>query len=200
MDRLADYFVVCGLPSEPQLLDPSRAPEAERARDIMELAVVFGGDEAPEGYMTIQHTYHGAKANFDQMQTQMLEAKSGVFLAFRRRDRDELGPAISNIEVVYTGRGDAVPRGYVLLDRTPLGKSANLVPSSKGVFLAVRRQDWRAAKGAQAAVEGGAGHLEPAVQDVCVVLVGRGETTPPGFALIDKVRASRAARLLGPRA
>ena len=46
------------------------------------------------------HTYDGAKANLDQMQHSALESKSNaVFLAFRRRERGELGPAISSLEV-----------------------------------------------------------------------------------------------------
>ncbi len=47
MDNLVQYLVVCGLPSTPQLLDPLRAPDDERARDIMDLAVVIGVDTEP---------------------------------------------------------------------------------------------------------------------------------------------------------
>jgi hypothetical protein len=47
MDNLVQYLVVCGLPRAPKLLDPSRAPDDERARDIMDLAVVIGVDTEP---------------------------------------------------------------------------------------------------------------------------------------------------------
>ena len=67
MNRLADYFAVCGLGDSPELLD-GRAPEAERARDIMDMAVVFSNDEAPDGFMTVTMTPSGHKANFDQLQ------------------------------------------------------------------------------------------------------------------------------------
>jgi hypothetical protein len=102
MDRLVDYFAVCGLPSTPELMDSSRALEAERARDIMDIAVVFGNDEPPDGFMTIMHTPNGNSARFDQMQMSGLESNrnSNVYLAYRRRDRDEHGPAISAIEVL----------------------------------------------------------------------------------------------------
>ena len=101
MEGLADYFAICGLPDDPKLLDPSRgAPEDERARDIMDLAVVLGTEEAPEGFMPIDYTYFGARANLDQMQLSTLESsKASIFLAFRRRDHGELGPAISSIVV-----------------------------------------------------------------------------------------------------
>jgi hypothetical protein len=53
-----------------------------------------------QGFIPLMHTYHGAKANLDQMQHSALESKnSAVFLAFRRREWGELGPAISSIEV-----------------------------------------------------------------------------------------------------
>ena len=88
-DRLADYFAVCGLGEAPELLE-GRAPEAERARDVMEIAVVFSPEEAPEGFMTIMYTPSGQKANFDQMQSSYLQSsKSNVYLSYRRRDRGE---------------------------------------------------------------------------------------------------------------
>jgi hypothetical protein len=100
MSGLVDYFAVCGLPEEPALFDPHRAPEAERARDIMELAVVFGAEEPPDDFMVIHHSVEGASARFDQMQLSQLESKSAnVYLAYRRRDMDEFGPAISAVEV-----------------------------------------------------------------------------------------------------
>ena len=74
-DRLADYFAVCGLGEAPELLE-GRAPEAERARDVMEIAVVFSPEEAPEGFMTIMYTPSGQKANFDQMQSSWPQSTS----------------------------------------------------------------------------------------------------------------------------
>lgn len=55
--------------------------------------------------------------------------------------KDENGPAISAITVVYTGKGESVPPGYTILASTPTGKQANLVPTSRGVFIAVKRQE-----------------------------------------------------------
>lgn len=54
----------------------------------------------------------------------------------------------------------------------------------QGVFLAVRRQDWGRAPGGL--------YLAPAVQDLSVVLVGRGETPPPHFHLLDKALNTRS--------
>lgn len=100
MDRLVDYFAVCGLPEKAELLDSSRALEAERARDVMDIAIVFGNDEPPDDHMTIMHTPNGNAARFDQMQMSGLESRnSNVYISYRRRDRDEHGPAISSIEV-----------------------------------------------------------------------------------------------------
>lgn len=100
MDRLVDYFAVCGLPATAELQDSSRALEAERARDVMDIAIVFGNEEPPDGHMTIMHTPNGNVARFDQMQMSGLESRnSNVYLTYRRRDRDEHGPAISSIEV-----------------------------------------------------------------------------------------------------
>ena len=90
-------------------------------------------------------------------------------------------------QVVYTGRQEVVPEGFSLIDRTPSGRVANLVPSGRGVFLAVRRQN---ASLLSEDPEESAYSLEPAVQDVSIVLSGRGESAPPGFTLIDKVSPS----------
>jgi hypothetical protein len=57
MDRLVQYFVVCGLPSNPKLLDPTRAPDDERARDVMELAVVIGADTEPPEVITSHNSW-----------------------------------------------------------------------------------------------------------------------------------------------
>jgi hypothetical protein len=53
------------------------------------------------------------------------------------------------------------------------------------VFLAVRRQDWGRAPRSGL-------HLAPAVQDLSVVLVGRGETPPPNFVVLDKALNTRS--------
>lgn len=84
--------------------------------------------------------------------------------------------------MVYTFKGEKAPPGYKLIEQTPSGRSANLVPSSKGVFLAVRRQDGGREDGALGYA------LEPAVMDVCVLLTGRGEVMPDGFVLLDKAK------------
>ena len=143
MNRLADYFAVCGLGDSPELLD-GRAPEAERARDIMDMAVVFSNDEAPDGFMTVTMTPSGHKANFDQLQysTPLQSTKSNVYLCYRRRDHGEHGPAIAAVDVVNKSKNEVPPPGFELIEKTPNGKSANLVPSSsRGVYIAVRRQD-----------------------------------------------------------
>jgi len=179
----------------PELLDPDRAPADERARDLMELTLIFGDedefDDRFEGFVTIKHTYEGKRANLDQLSYSALESKaSNVHLAFKRREPGDLRPAISNIDIVYTNVGRPAP-GYTLIETTLTGRSANLVPSSsKGVFLAVRRQDAGVIASGAASWEEGASryahHLEPAVQDVSVVLVGKGEAAPPQFELLDK--------------
>ena len=66
-NRVCDYFAVCGLKEAPEI-DSTRALAAERARDIMDVAVVFDMTEAPELFSTIMYTPMGRPANFDQMQ------------------------------------------------------------------------------------------------------------------------------------
>lgn len=69
--------------------------------------------------------------------------------------------------------------------------------SSKGVFLAIRRQDASEKSekrrltdvsddGEEEEDDDGGFGLEAAIQDVCVILVGRGEEPPESFTLIDK--------------
>lgn len=60
MDRLVQYIVVCGLPRNPKLLDPARAPDDERARDVMDLAVVIGADTEPPEVINRPATAAGA--------------------------------------------------------------------------------------------------------------------------------------------
>lgn len=106
--------------------------------------------------------------------------------------------------MIYKSKGEVAPPGFELIEFTESGKSASIVPSStKGVFLAIRRQDAseRSEKrrltdvgndddddivsDEEEEVDDGFG-LEAAIQDVCIILVGKGEEPPEGFALIDK--------------
>jgi len=71
--RIADYFVVAGMPEHPQLLqensfnDSGRLRAASTIEPITDIGVYFPllGEEVPEGFELLSHTPTGLQANLN---------------------------------------------------------------------------------------------------------------------------------------
>lgn len=93
--RIADYFVVAGMPEQPQLLqensfnDSGRLRAANTIEPITDIGVFFPllGEEIPEGYELLAHTPTGLPANLNHGSVRTTEC----YIYFRRgKDRPPL--------------------------------------------------------------------------------------------------------------
>lgn len=93
--RIADYFVVAGMPDEPQLLQDSNFKESGHLRaassiePITDIGVFFPllGEEVPEGYIVLESTPTGLPANLNFGSLRSTEC----FIYYRRgKDRPPL--------------------------------------------------------------------------------------------------------------
>lgn len=172
--RVADYFLVAGLPPEnPQLLDDSSLEVNLRATanqdPITDIAVIFPGlgENVPDYYQLIDSTPTGLSANLNHGSFRAQE----VLLCYRRgRDR----PPLLNIGVFFDGK-DKMEPDYQVLEFTPNGNSANVNNAhNSATYLTYRRSP----------------EISPCnqlvVTDVCVIIASKGEVPPHSFKKIDK--------------
>lgn len=176
-ERLAEYFVICGLSNNPQPYDVSKilthgeeivAREAidltrypEPITDIKILSLKEK-EELPPGYHRIDYTLSG---NYDAIiKINMTEQ---ACLCYRRgRDR----PPITDISIYVEEKSSRLKPNAHCIWSTVGGRSANLHPPlTKRMFLSYRRAppDY--------------GIDELAVTDICIVLPGKQETCPAAY-------------------
>lgn len=93
--RIADYFVVAGMPEQPQLLqenifnDTGRLRAANTIEPITDIGVFYPllGEQMPEGYELLEHTPTGLPANLNHGSVRTTEC----YIYFRRgKDRPPL--------------------------------------------------------------------------------------------------------------
>lgn len=169
--RLADYFVVAGLPDDPEVLDDASLPEGgnfESLAPITEISVIFPslGEEAPEGWEVIRKTPTNLDADLNHGSLRATEC----FLCIKR-GRDK--PPLVDIGVMYEGKE------YVMQDAEKVkeslgGSVANVNNSTSQIFLTYRRG--LPTMPCNALV----------VTDVCVVIASKGESPPHAFCCISK--------------
>ncbi|KAH8318280.1 hypothetical protein KR074_006843 [Drosophila pseudoananassae] len=172
--RIADYFVVAGMPEQPQLLqenifnDSGRLRAANTIEPITDIGVFFPllGEEIPEGYELLAHTPTGLPANLNHGSVRTTEC----YIYFRRgKDR----PPLVDIGVLYDGHERIMSDAEVVAE-TPGGRVANVNNSSAKTFLTYRR--------ARADMPCN----ELVVTELCVIVQSRGERAPHAFCLIYK--------------
>ncbi|XP_017089181.2 DENN domain-containing protein Crag isoform X3 [Drosophila bipectinata] len=172
--RIADYFVVAGMPEQPQLLqenifnDSGRLRAANTIEPITDIGVFFPllGEEIPEGYELLAHTPTGLPANLNHGSVRTTEC----YIYFRRgKDR----PPLVDIGVLYDGHERIMSDAEVVAE-TPGGRVANVNNSSAKTFLTYRR--------ARADMPCN----ELVVTELCVIVQSKGERAPHAFCLIYK--------------
>ncbi|XP_064474755.1 DENN domain-containing protein 4C-like [Ornithodoros turicata] len=172
--RVADYFVVAGLPSDPKPLEQEATAECHTSRasegllPITDLAVIIRsqGESAPTGFVCIENTPSGLPADLNHGSLR----SPSIFLCYRR-GRDK--PPLVDIGVLYENKQRILPDSEIL-KKTPYGRSANVNNSGSRTFLTYRRAQENAPCN------------QLVVTDICVILANKGETPPHAFCKIDR--------------
>ncbi|KAG7188379.1 hypothetical protein KM043_008032 [Ampulex compressa] len=179
--RVADYFVIAGLPgqdadceeeSDKKLEDWCQ--EGTHLRDmhmqppITDLAVIFPalGEQCPEGYILLEHTVSGLPADLNHGSLRTYEC----YLCYRR-GRDK--PPLVDIGVIYDGKERIMQDAEMILE-TPNGHVANVNNSTSKIFVTYRRASWKMPCNSLV------------VTDICVILTNKGESPPHAFCVIKK--------------
>jgi pentatricopeptide repeat protein len=173
--KVADYFVICGLPppeKQHQLDEYSLEVNLKPSHNqdpITDITVIFPGlgENVPDYYQLIDMTPTGLPADLNHGSFRAPE----VFICFRRgRDR----PPLIDLGVLCDVR-DKISPGTQLVEFTPHGHIANVNNSTNSsTFLTYRRADC----------------LNPCnefvVMDISIIIGSKGETPPHTFIKIDK--------------
>ncbi|XP_030380692.1 DENN domain-containing protein Crag isoform X2 [Scaptodrosophila lebanonensis] len=172
--RIADYFVVAGMPAQPQLLqdnifnDTGRLRAANIIDPITDIGVLFPllGEEVPEGFEVLEQTPTGLQANLNHGSVRTTEC----YIYFRRgKDR----PPLVDIGVLYDGH-ERIMADAEIVSETPGGRVANVNNSSAKTFLTYRR------------ARPDMPCNELVVTELCVIVQSKGERPPHAFCLIYK--------------
>ncbi|OQR66250.1 C-myc promoter-binding protein-like [Tropilaelaps mercedesae] len=164
--RLADYFVVAGLSSEPTLMQDST--ELEEVLPITDIAVIITSQKevAPLEYQMIERTPTGFPADLNHGSLRC----PSVYLCFRR-GLDK--PPLMDIGVLYEDK-HRIMHDSEVLKTTPYGRVANVNNSSSTkTFLTYRRAPETLACNSLV------------VKDIVVILANKGEMPPHAFCKID---------------
>ncbi|XP_077290378.1 DENN domain-containing protein Crag isoform X2 [Arctopsyche grandis] len=172
--RIADYFVVAGLPKHPELLEESifsdsgHLKSSDSKAPITDLGIIFPGLEEtlPDGYEMLERTPTDLPANLNHGSLRSAEC----YLCFRRgRDR----PPLVDIGVMYDGKERLMADAEMILESVG-GRVANVNNSTAKTFITYRRAHSSAPCNALV------------VTDVCIVITSKEETAPHAFCLISK--------------
>ncbi|XP_038115190.1 DENN domain-containing protein Crag isoform X2 [Culex quinquefasciatus] len=172
--RVADYFVVAGMPENPKLLkenifnDSSHLRSAVTIDPITDIGVFFPslGEKIPADYEVLENTPSGllADLNYGSVRT------TACFIYYRRgKDKSPL----VDIGVMYEGAERIMSDAEIVLN-TPGDRLANVNNSSAKTFITFRR----------AKTDMPCNEL--VVTDLCVVIPSKGEKPPHAFCMIHK--------------
>ncbi|XP_075224805.1 DENN domain-containing protein Crag isoform X2 [Lycorma delicatula] len=171
--RVADYFVVAGLPDDLQPVDEfckdgTYLKPSHNQAPITDITVIFPtlGETVPPEYEMIESTPTGFLADLNHGSLRSPE----VYLCYRR-GRDK--PPLVDIGVMYEGKERILPDAEVVLT-TPGGRPANVNNSTARTLLTYRR----------------ASETMPCnglvVTDIVVIITSKQETPPHAFCMINK--------------
>ncbi|KAL0870637.1 hypothetical protein ABMA27_005596 [Loxostege sticticalis] len=169
--RVADYFVVAGLPEKPELLDDSDSGHLKgysTKPPITDIGVIFPGlgETVPNGFELLELTPTGLPADLNHGSMRSPEC----FLCIRRgRDR----PPLVDIGVMYDGKERLMADAEMVLVSVG-GRLANVNNSTAKTFITYRRAHPTAPCNALVVV------------DVCVIVASKGECPPHAFCMIAK--------------
>uniref|UniRef100_A0A182JSM0 UDENN domain-containing protein n=1 Tax=Anopheles christyi TaxID=43041 RepID=A0A182JSM0_9DIPT len=172
--RVADYFVVAGMPDQPKLLkenifnDSSHLRSTNSIDPITDIGVYFPslGEKIPADYEILENTPSGLLADLNYGSVRTI----GCFIYYRR-GKDK--PPLVDIGVMYEGAERIMADAEIVLS-TPGDRLANVNNSSAKTFLTFRR----------ATADMPCNEL--VVTDLCVVIPSKGEKPPHAFCMIHK--------------
>ncbi|XP_011179058.1 DENN domain-containing protein Crag isoform X2 [Zeugodacus cucurbitae] len=172
--RIADYFVVAGMPEQPQLLQENIFSESGHLRaantiePITDIGVYFPllDEEVPEGYEVLETTPTGLPANLNHGSMRSTEC-----YIYYKRGKDR--PPLVDIGVLYDGH-ERIMSDAEIVAETPGGRIANVNNSSSKIYLTYRR------------ARPDMPCNELVVTDLCVIVQSKGERPPHAFCLIYK--------------
>ncbi|XP_053994404.1 DENN domain-containing protein Crag isoform X3 [Hylaeus volcanicus] len=181
--RVADYFVIAGLPGQDSDFDNDNESqekledwyqEGTHVKDmhmkppITDLAIIFPalGEQCPEGYILLEYTVTGLPADLNHGSLRTNEC----YLCYRR-GRDK--PPLVDIGVIYDGKERIMQDAEMVLE-TPKGHVANVNNSTSKIFVTYRRATRKMPCNSLV------------VTDICVILTNKGETPPHAFCVINK--------------
>ncbi|XP_063980913.1 DENN domain-containing protein Crag isoform X2 [Diachasmimorpha longicaudata] len=181
--RVADYFVVAGLPGENDDSDKENettekledwCQEGTHLKDmhmqapITDLAVIFTslGEKCPDGFTCLEKTVSGLPADLNNGSLRTNEC----YLCYRR-GRDK--PPLVDIGVIYEGK-ERIMVDAEMIEKTPSGHIANINNSTSKIFVTYRRANRKMPCNSLV------------VTDICVILTNKGETAPQAFCTINK--------------
>ncbi|XP_018307942.1 C-myc promoter-binding protein isoform X3 [Mycetomoellerius zeteki] len=181
--RVADYFVIAGLPGQDDELGEDNetndkleawCQEGTHLKDmhmpppITDLAVIFPalGEHCPEGYTLLEYTVSGFPADLNHGSLRTNEC----YLCYRR-GRDK--PPLVDIGVIYDGKERIMQDAEMVLE-TPKGHVANVNNSTSKIFVTYRRASRKMPCNSLV------------VTDICVILTNKGESPPHAFCVINK--------------
>ncbi|XP_015598168.1 DENN domain-containing protein 4C isoform X2 [Cephus cinctus] len=182
--RVADYFVVAGLPGqdddncaqeddvydnlEDWYQEGTHLKDMHMEAPITDLAVIFPalGEQCPEGYTLLAYTVSGIPADLNHGSLRTNEC----YLCYRR-GRDK--PPLVDIGVIYDGK-ERIMQDAEMVIETPNGYVANVNNSTSRIFVTYRRASPKMPCNSLV------------VTDICVILTNKGESAPHAFCVISK--------------
>nr|CAD7392907.1 unnamed protein product [Timema cristinae] len=171
--RVADYFVVAGLPDQPELqedfsCDGVHLKPTHNQAPITDVTVVFPGlgEEPPPEFTVIESTPTGYCADLNHGSLRSPD----IYLCYKR-GRDK--PPLVDIGIMYEGKERIMSDSEVVMT-TPGGRVANVNNSTAKIFVTYRRASLSMPCN------------ELVVTDICVILANKGETAPHAFCMINK--------------
>nr|CAH7749959.1 unnamed protein product [Callosobruchus chinensis] len=172
--RVADYFVVAGLPNDPEPLDEMTLSEGGNLKashgqpPITDISVIFPslGETKPDDFEVITKTPTGLSADLNHGSLRTMECYLCI-----RRGRDK--PPLVDIGVMYEGKEWLMADAEVVKESVG-GNVANVNNSTSLTFITYRRG--QPTMPCNALV----------VTDVCVVIASKGESPPHAFCCINK--------------
>ncbi|XP_025833553.1 C-myc promoter-binding protein isoform X2 [Agrilus planipennis] len=172
--RVADYFVIAGLPQNPDPIDENTLSDAGNLKPghnqapITDISVVFPtlGEVAPPDYEVISRTPTGLSADLNHGSLRSVEC----YVCFRR-GRDK--PPLVDIGIMYEGKEYLMADAEVVKQSVG-GRVANVNNSTAITYITYRRGSETLPCNALV------------VMDICVVIASRGESPPHAFCCINK--------------
>ncbi|XP_047003127.1 DENN domain-containing protein Crag isoform X1 [Schistocerca americana] len=171
--RIADYFVVAGLPENPEPLEEFSHDSAHLKSNynqppITDITVYFPtlGESVPPEYTVLSRTPTGFSADLNHGSLRSPE----VYLCYRR-GRDK--PPLVDVGVMYEGKERIMADSEPIVT-TPGGRIANVNNSGAKTFVTFRRASPSMPCN------------ELVVTDICVILTNKGETAPHAFCMINR--------------